>query len=109
MISLPFKILLFVLVDGWYLVVKSLLFSFNTECLQGRSAIMSSDFIIGLAGQAVYTVLKASAPMLLIGLDRRIDRQHFSSDDANSGADAGIRSENRGRIAVHSYYLVHGF
>lgn len=29
MISLPFKILLFVLVDGWYLVVKSLLMSFN--------------------------------------------------------------------------------
>ncbi len=30
MISLPFKILLFVLVDGWYLIVKSLLLSFNT-------------------------------------------------------------------------------
>ena len=29
MISLPFKILLFVLVDGWYLVVQSLLVSFN--------------------------------------------------------------------------------
>jgi flagellar biosynthetic protein FliP len=28
MISLPFKILLFVLVDGWYLVVKQLLISF---------------------------------------------------------------------------------
>jgi len=28
MISLPFKILLFVLVDGWYLVIKSLLTSF---------------------------------------------------------------------------------
>lgn len=28
MISLPFKVLLFVLVDGWYLVVKSLLESF---------------------------------------------------------------------------------
>nr|WP_202077107.1 flagellar type III secretion system pore protein FliP [Caldalkalibacillus salinus] len=28
MISLPFKILLFVLVDGWYLVVQSLLLSF---------------------------------------------------------------------------------
>jgi flagellar biosynthetic protein FliP len=27
-ISLPFKILLFVLVDGWYLVVRSLLLSF---------------------------------------------------------------------------------
>jgi len=30
MISLPFKILLFILVDGWYLVVKSLLLSFST-------------------------------------------------------------------------------
>lgn len=29
---------------------------------------MSSEFIIGLAGQAVYTVLKASAPMLVLGL-----------------------------------------
>jgi flagellar biosynthetic protein FliP len=29
MISLPFKILLFILVDGWYLVVKSLLLSFS--------------------------------------------------------------------------------
>lgn len=29
MISLPFKILLFVLVDGWYLVIKSLLQSFK--------------------------------------------------------------------------------
>ncbi|MGL4523788.1 MAG: flagellar type III secretion system pore protein FliP [Bacilli bacterium] len=28
MISLPFKILLFVLVDGWYLIVKSMLLSF---------------------------------------------------------------------------------
>jgi len=30
MISLPFKILLFVMVDGWYLVVKSLVESFHT-------------------------------------------------------------------------------
>jgi len=30
MISLPFKILLFVLVDGWYLVIRSLLTSFQT-------------------------------------------------------------------------------
>jgi len=30
MISLPFKILLFVMVDGWHLVVKSLLMSFQT-------------------------------------------------------------------------------
>lgn len=29
---------------------------------------MSSEFIIKLAGDAVYTVLKASAPMLVIGL-----------------------------------------
>lgn len=30
MISLPFKILLFILVDGWYLIVRSLLLSFST-------------------------------------------------------------------------------
>jgi len=30
MISLPFKILLFVMVDGWYLIVRSLLLSFNS-------------------------------------------------------------------------------
>ncbi|TFE24416.1 flagellar type III secretion system pore protein FliP [Cohnella luojiensis] len=30
LISLPFKILLFVLVDGWYLIVKSLLTSFSS-------------------------------------------------------------------------------
>ncbi|QMV40157.1 flagellar biosynthesis protein FliQ [Cohnella cholangitidis] len=29
---------------------------------------MSTEFIIGLAGQALYTVLKVSAPMLGIGL-----------------------------------------
>lgn len=29
---------------------------------------MSTDFIVALAAQAVYTVLKASAPMLLVGL-----------------------------------------
>jgi flagellar biosynthetic protein FliP len=29
MISLPFKILMFVLVDGWYLVVQSLVQSFH--------------------------------------------------------------------------------
>jgi flagellar biosynthetic protein FliP len=29
MISLPFKILLFVLVDGWHLIVSSLLESFR--------------------------------------------------------------------------------
>ncbi|WP_195573187.1 flagellar biosynthesis protein FliQ [Paenibacillus sp. 1001270B_150601_E10] len=29
---------------------------------------MSAEFIIGLAGQAVYTVLKVSAPMLIAAL-----------------------------------------
>lgn len=29
---------------------------------------MNADFIIGLAGQAVFIVLKASAPMLVLGL-----------------------------------------
>jgi flagellar biosynthetic protein FliQ len=29
---------------------------------------MNSEFVIGLAGQALYTVLKVSAPMLGVGL-----------------------------------------
>jgi flagellar biosynthetic protein FliP len=29
LISLPFKVLLFVLVDGWYLIVRSLVVSFQ--------------------------------------------------------------------------------
>jgi flagellar biosynthetic protein FliQ len=29
---------------------------------------MNSEFVIRLAGEAIYTVLKASAPMLIIGL-----------------------------------------
>lgn len=29
MVSLPFKILLFVMVDGWYLLIKSLVISFT--------------------------------------------------------------------------------
>ena len=29
MVSLPFKLLLFVMVDGWYLLVKSLILSFS--------------------------------------------------------------------------------
>ncbi|URN93421.1 MAG: flagellar biosynthesis protein FliQ [Candidatus Pristimantibacillus lignocellulolyticus] len=29
---------------------------------------MSADFIIGLAGESVFTVLKASAPMLVLAL-----------------------------------------
>ncbi len=29
MISLPFKILLFVMVDGWHLLIKSLIVSFK--------------------------------------------------------------------------------
>ncbi|MFC0214351.1 flagellar biosynthesis protein FliQ [Paenibacillus chartarius] len=29
---------------------------------------MGSEFVIRIAGEAVYTVLKASAPMLLLGL-----------------------------------------
>jgi flagellar biosynthetic protein FliP len=30
-ISMPFKLLLFVLVDGWYLVIQSLVNSFNVS------------------------------------------------------------------------------
>jgi flagellar biosynthetic protein FliP len=29
LVSLPFKVLLFVMVDGWYLIVRSLVLSFT--------------------------------------------------------------------------------
>ncbi|MEM6902755.1 MAG: flagellar biosynthetic protein FliP, partial [Pseudomonadota bacterium] len=35
MVSLPFKIIFFVLVDGWYLVAGSLVQSFNQPVLGG--------------------------------------------------------------------------
>ncbi len=72
LISLPFKILLFVLVDGWQLVVGSLLLSFRQETLElssvsdistaiTTSAIVAAEPVVHAAGLVygglVYTCL----------------------------------------------------
>jgi flagellar biosynthetic protein FliP len=69
MISLPFKILLFVLVDGWYLVVKSLL---------DHNGLWS---------------------LTSFGFNRRFDRKYISGNHTDSRTNACVRSENCCRFA----------
>src|SRR4029077_13837018 len=59
-ISLPFKILLFVLVDGWGLVTESLVRSFHSA--------MDQDTVIPLSQQAMELAMKVGGPLLLVGL-----------------------------------------
>ena len=60
MISLPFKLLLFVLVDGWSLVVQSLVTSFRAECLT-----LSSPISLATPSCSPCSI---AAPMLLVAL-----------------------------------------
>ena len=57
-ISLPFKILLFVLVDGWDLIIRSLV----------ESSTDGTDTVVTLATQAMSLALKLSIPLLGVGL-----------------------------------------
>ena len=85
MISLPLKLLLFVLVDGWTLVVGMLLESFGGRltakptiagrCLHSltptpdsRLPIMDAQDAINLTQQAMLTALLIGAPILLVGV-----------------------------------------
>ncbi len=63
LISLPFKILLFILVDGWHLIVGSVAEQFPVT---GRGARMSEQYIVYLFREAFYTTLLVSAPILLL-------------------------------------------
>lgn len=63
-ISLPFKILLFVLADGWDLVIKSLVQTF----LLGGYRMISQGAVLDIARDAIYTILITSAPLLLVSL-----------------------------------------
>ncbi len=58
-ISLPFKVLLFVLVDGWDLVIRSLVQSFHW---------MNQDTVVNLASQSMSLALKVAGPLLLAAL-----------------------------------------
>ncbi len=50
LISLPFKLLLFVLVDGWSLVVGGLLYSFAPDLGEGASALAEPVRVLAMEG-----------------------------------------------------------
>jgi flagellar biosynthesis protein FliP len=61
MISLPFKLLLFVLVDGWTLVVGSLMYSFTNQSAATQVSMTGFDGLVGVASrldpQAIMSLL----------------------------------------------------
>ena len=59
LVSLPFKLLLFVLVDGWALIVSSLV----NSCV-----IMNEAYVVELATQLMWTAAMLAAPILLTAL-----------------------------------------
>lgn len=67
LISLPFKLMLFVLVDGWTLVVSSLLESFVVEGHSPRASAVSGAALLFLAWRVVRPKPVAPAPALSEG------------------------------------------
>ena len=61
MISLPFKILLFVLVDGWGLIITSLIQSY-------AGTRMNANAVLDICLQAMIVAAKLSAPVLVTAL-----------------------------------------
>ena len=70
LISLPFKILLFVLVDGWTLVVSSLLQSFHpmSPRARWRRGAMNDTTVLHLASQALVLIAELAGPVLVVSL-----------------------------------------
>ena len=65
LISLPFKLMLFVLVDGWTLVMGSLASSFYTECTRQP---MTPETVMTIGQRALEMTLMLAAPLLLAAL-----------------------------------------
>ena len=63
-ISLPFKILLFVLVDGWHLVSESLVRGF----VDMRGGAMDQSQIMEIGAKAMWVTLEVSMPILGVSL-----------------------------------------
>ena len=58
-ISLPFKVLIFILVDGWDLVVGALFQSFHT---------VTFGDVVSIGQQAIFVALLCAAPVLLLSM-----------------------------------------
>ena len=63
-ISMPFKVLLFILADGWDLVIGNLVKTF----LLGGVHMITQEAVLDIAREAIYTTIITSAPLLLISL-----------------------------------------
>ena len=98
MISLPFKILLFVLVDGWYLVMKSIITKFLGA---DRN---DNEMVISIAERAIWVILLASGPLLLIALVTGLSSKYFSGDNTNSRTNISICSENCCSISCDCFF-----
>ena len=78
-ISLPFKILLFILVDGWHLVTSSL----RSELPH----VMSQDKVVSLIVDMMGVTMKVALPMYLRGPHRGPVDLDPAGSDADPGAD----------------------
>ena len=90
MISLPFKVLLFIMVDGWNLITRTLVSSFITWAGHlGHEVRLEvydgSDAVITIAQNTLLTVIYVSAPLLLVS--SRIGGKRFPGYNADTGGD----------------------
>ena len=90
MISLPFKILLFVLVDGWGLIITSLIQSYARYR-------MNANAVLDICLQAMIVAAKLSAPVLVTALVVGLRHLAAAVDHADAGSHAVLRAQGRGR------------
>ena len=88
LISLPFKIMLFVLVDGWALVMGTLAASFYA-----MRTPMTPKPSSTIGQHALEVTLMLSAPLLLAALAVGSARRHVPGRDADQRDDAVLHSE----------------
>ena len=94
MISLPFKVMLFVMIDGWNLLVGSL----GAKLRGARSLPMSEALVVGIVRQAIELAIIVSLPMLVAGPGRRRARQHLPDDHVDSGQRARVHPARGGDL-----------
>ena len=96
MISLPFKVLLFVMIDGWNLLVGSVVRSFAVR--SGRRHRARSAGRRRSSRQAIEMAVIVSLPMLLAGLVAGVAREHLPDGDVDPGQRAGVHPARRGDL-----------
>ncbi len=67
-ISLPFKLMLFVLVDGWQLLLGSLAQSFSPDDVAWRTWTMTPEMVMDLAYKGMRMSMVVAGPVLFVTL-----------------------------------------